>query len=456
MEGHTIREVTLRDYRCFHMEQSARLAPLTFLVGDNSTGKTSFLAAIRVLQTLKYGEINFKEEPYDLGSYDEISHHRGSRGSRADNFEIGLSVAPIQISEVLDSDGLYTYNVTFTKSGSSPEPSIRLTTSEGITLRENFKNGLLSSIEIETKSGQWEAKPPNTPEWTFRDAGFFLPPPEVFLRWMTRHSDDIPSDIFQPIGSSPELSSVDWHQIIEHCNRTSPYGFMNGHIYASAPVRSRPRRTYDPEPYRFDPGGGHMPMQFANLYYQDRRSWAQLKDQMEKFGHSSGLFDEIDIRPLGKNESEPFQIHVRKFGNNLKGPTRNLIDMGYGVSQVLPVLADLSSRNVPDLFLLQQPEVHLHPSAQAALGTLFCQHASQGRQLIVETHSDYLVDRVRMEIRDGLFDLDQDDVSILYFEKTELDTTIHSIRIDEQGQPINPPKGYRNFFLRERERLLGF
>ena len=51
------------------------------------------------------------------------------------------------------------------------------------------------------------------------------------------------------------------------------------------------------------------------------------------------------------------------------------------------------------MFLLQQPEVHLHPSAQAALGTLFCQVAKPERQLVVETHSDHLLDRVRMDVR---------------------------------------------------------
>ena len=63
---------------------------------------------------------------------------------------------------------------------------------------------------------------------------------------------------------------------------------------------------------------------------------------------------------------------------------RNLIDVGYGVSQVLPVITELLRSEAPPLFLLQQPEVHLHPSAQAALGSLFCQIAGKERQIIVE------------------------------------------------------------------------
>ena len=58
-------EIRLRDYRCFREEQTARLAPLTLLVGENSTGKTSFLAIIRALWEFAndYRIPDFKEEP---------------------------------------------------------------------------------------------------------------------------------------------------------------------------------------------------------------------------------------------------------------------------------------------------------------------------------------------------------------------------------------------------------
>ena len=85
--------VTLENFRCFREKQTARLAPLTLLVGENSTGKTSFLALIRAIWNLayRYRIPDFKEEPYDLGSFDEISHHRGARGGRADEFQAGFS-----------------------------------------------------------------------------------------------------------------------------------------------------------------------------------------------------------------------------------------------------------------------------------------------------------------------------------------------------------------------------
>ena len=108
------------------------------------------------------------------------------------------------------------------------------------------------------------------------------------------------------------------------------------------------------------------------------------------------------------------------------------------------------------MFLFQQPEVHLHPSAQAALGSLFCETASSGRQLIIETHSDYIMDRILLDIRDKRTDLKSDDVSILYFEREDQDVSIYSIRLDEEGNVLDTPEGYRRFFKDELNRVIRY
>ena len=135
----------------------------------------------------------------------------------------------------------------------------------------------------------------------------------------------------------------------------------------------------------------------------------------------------------------PFQLQIRKHGKRRKGPWRNLIDAGYGVSQALPLITQLLRRDGPDMFLLQQPEIHLHPQAEAALGSLLATAAANGRQIIAETHSDYLIDRVRMDVRDGVTTLQPDDVSILYFEPGDSAVKIHSIRLDEMGNILDAP-----------------
>ena len=73
----------------------------------------------------------------------------------------------------------------------------------------------------------------------------------------------------------------------------------------------------------------------------------------------------------------------------------------------------------------------------------------------METHSDHLLDRVRMDVRDGKTGLKPEDVSILFFEEGELDVNIHSIRLDENGNVLDAPPSYRQFFMEETRRSIG-
>ena len=434
-----MNEIRLKNFRCFRNEQTARLAPLTLLVGENSTGKTSFMAMIRILSDMAYRSMspNFKEEPYDLGSFDEIAHHRGARGGRADTFEAGLKSKARGMRGSADD-----FQFTFGRDGTTPIP-VKRRLSQGRTWIEiPFADDESDALpQCGTSSGTWDVRTP--PE--FGATVFSL------YYWMRHSADWVSGWASEPVDGDESPSPRDFELLRRLV--TLPYG--GDRPFASAPVRSKPRRTYDPARHTPDSEGDYVPMYLADVFSKDEQSSADLKDRLEDFGRSSGLFDEISIRRLGKRSSEPFQVQVRKFGGGLKGPQRNMIDVGYGVSQVLPVITELLRDDAPNMFLLQQPEVHLHPSAQAALGSLFCQVAGPGRQLVIETHSDYLMDRVRMNVRDGSTDLKPEDVSILFFERDSLEVNIHSLRIDEDGNILEAPDGYRKFFMEETARSLG-
>ena len=447
-------QITLENFRCFREKQTARLAPLTLLVGENSTGKTSFLALIRALWDVAYEhEIpDFKEEPYDLGSFDEIVHHRGARGDRVKTFEAGFNASP----RLEPSGQSYRFEVTFGKTGTAPVPVGTRLAREGVWIEVLFEENYHCQISFGTPRSAWKLKTPYIRRARL-DAhddriSVFFSIPRILKALIDQRSIEL---VTLQGSSSPtdedfellERLDVTLGQESSHYREEAP-------PYASAPVRSYPRRTYDPTRLIRDSEGVFVPMYLANMYFNDQHGWTRLRNALESFGRDAGLFDEISIRPLGKKDSEPFQVQVRKFGRRLKGPRRNLVDVGYGVSQVLPVITELLSQDAPSLFLLQQPEVHLHPSAQAALGSLFCQVAGQGRQLIVETHSDHLLDRVRMDVRDGETKLKPEDVSILFFERGDLDVRIHSLRFDEEGNVLDAPLSYRRFFMEETRRSL--
>jgi len=228
------------------------------------------------------------------------------------------------------------------------------------------------------------------------------------------------------------------------------YRGTGGRPYAIAPIRTRPERTYDPKKDTPAPEGGHIPMLLSRTFAGDPNSWKALKEALSKFGKASGLFEGMRVRRLGNKESDPFQIQVK-----VSGPAFNLVDVGYGVSQVLPILVDSLMGDVGQTFLMQQPEVHLHPKAQAELGTLIAQLIKQEhKRFFVETHSDYLLERVRLDIRDGI-GLRPEDVSVLYFQRKGPEVRIHPISIDGGGNIVDAPKGYRQFFLQEERRFLG-
>lgn len=452
-------QIRLKNYRCFRDEQTARLAPLTLLVGENSTGKTSFLAMIRALWDIAYLHRipDFKEGPYDLGSFDEIAHYRGGKGGRANTFEAGFW--PIRMSphprhrsakEYPKDSGHF--SVAFGRMGTVPVPEHRYFSRGEFWAEENFKQGGQLRCRIGSPRGSWDIQ--SAAKDTPLDlVQYMIRPLFYFFSYYRAAKDEGDKNKFMPVGDSPQISNKDLDKI-EQLTRLG-FGFARNRPYASAPVRSKPRRTYDPARSSPDPEGDHVPMYLASLYFQNKKKWEAIKNRLEDFGKAAGLFDNITIKQLGRRESDPFQVQVKKSSGGHIGPWRNVIDVGYGVSQALPLLTELLRPNAPPIFLLQQPEVHLHPSAQAALGSLFCKVSSPDRQLIVETHSDHILDRVRMDIRDGKGKLKPDDVSILFFERGDLDVTIHSLRLDENGNILNAPDSYRRFFMEEMTRSLG-
>ncbi len=444
-EQHLIEEIRLRDFRCFHAEQVVPLAPLTLLFGENSTGKTSFLAAVRAVWETAFRTLqpNFREKPYDLGSFSEIVHASNQEEVKPSSFEIGFRGR-------LD-DSLIDFDVTFVPDGSAPYPSTISITSNDAWMRIPSTEDRLLNMEFGTKHGSWryqtnEKLPkfsPKDPSINYWSRIFFL------LIHALSHPNEAGGK-FESMGTNKTAySEFDIASIDHLLDRFINPQFRN--IFAGAPIRSSPRRIYDPDVLFPDPAGSHVPAFLAGMY-EDEAQWHRLKEQLESFGRDSGLFHGISIKRFEDVKGSPFRLEISKEN----GDRRNLIDVGYGISQILPVIYELFRKNSPPIFLFQQPEVHLHPSAQAALGSLFCDIASEGRQVIVETHSDYILDRILLDIRDNRNGLIADNVSILYFENEGGQSLIHPIRIDDEGKVLATPAGYRKFFKKELDRLINY
>ena len=436
-------EFVLNDVRCFHGDQRARLRPITLLVGENSTGKTTFLGCYRVLHDLLSprrwpfaGQMDFNQEPFSMGSFRSIVRSRLGPSGRINEFTLGIKVGGAR------KDRLPPYQifVTFSEAGSQP-----------VVSRVRYEFNSTSFLEMSRSSSEGTVLTiPNATE------KINLPIERWFFVW----------DYLSHAASPP---TKELQKIIEYLSETLPsYPSSRAtskrrslmlnlpQLIPLAPLRSKPKRTYDPIRETESADGEHIPMLMMRLNRTDELKWSSLHDDLIDFGRASGLFSDIGVRRHGKQISDPFQLQVKV----RTGPRANIMDVGYGVSQSLPILVDVRrARN--HAFLLQQPEVHLHPRAQAELAELFVKSfRKQRNSFLIETHSDYIVDRVRILVRRKA--IDADSVSILYFDPKNPKepkgnaVSIHSLTLDEDGNLQDAPAGYRDFFIRETDRLLGF
>jgi predicted ATPase len=111
-------------------------------------------------------------------------------------------------------------------------------------------------------------------------------------------------------------------------------------------------------------------------------------------------------------------------------------------------------------FAIQQPEVHIHPKGQAALGELFFAiNQQENKSFIIETHSDFIVDRYRLAVRkhNKTAKNKVENAQVLFFERTENGNVVHHLPIDEHGDyPDNQPAAFRDFFIREELEMLSY
>ena len=440
-----MNSVTIENYRCFRGRQTARLAPLTLLVGENSSGKTAFMAMIRALRNAAFSDRipDFREPPYDLGSFGEVVYSDSRQSERPAFFS-----ASFEDRDSDYGDAPVEFSVGFEERDGFPFPTRRECSQGDAWFALDDSSEL--NVEIGVGGRLWQ-------DVTFGGFGAEFPVLSMVAQFALRYWNDDEDD--SELSESDDAPFPDKGAVKSRLEALREalglwHARNSDEPFAGAPVRSQPRRTYDPIRQSSDPEGEYVPSYLAGLSRRDSDEWGALKNRLEDFGKASGLFDEISIGSLGESAGDPFQVRIRKFGKELKGLERNLIDVGYGVSQALPLLTELLRADAPPVFLIQQPEVHLHPMAQAALGSLFCSVARE-RQLIVETHSDYIVDRVSMDVRDKKTDLTPDDVSILFFERGELDARIHSLRLDDMGNVLGAPPSYREFFSAELTRHIG-
>lgn len=120
------------------------------------------------------------------------------------------------------------------------------------------------------------------------------------------------------------------------------------------------------------------------------------------------------------------------------------VNVGFGISYVLPVVVSLLMAQPDRLILIENPEAHLHPRGQAEMGRLMALAAQAGAQIIAETHSDHILNGTRVAVKNG--DLLHDKVRIFFFDRFQNDHEQHSqittVRVDRKGELSEYPSNF--------------
>lgn len=171
----------------------------------------------------------------------------------------------------------------------------------------------------------------------------------------------------------------------------------------------------------------------------------QLSEAVSHWGQYLGVFDALHI-----DTSEKYGTVVKVQGvMDGVGISPDLTNVGVGVSQVLPILVLCAAMPVGGAALVEQPELHLHPSVQSKLAVFFAACAASGRQVVLESHSEHLVNRIRLLV--ALDEVSSSDVSLVFVERDEYGATIAPLKIEPDGSLERWPRG----FMDEAEIVLG-
>lgn len=425
-------------FRGFEDTRWVTLRPLTLFFGHNSSGKSSLLAGLLMLRQSVLNPdrstpfVFTSDLGVDLGSYEDLVF-----GHRYD------PKRPLSLSLRLRFD----------------EPFLGLT----LPIRE-----VLLRFQVGYNK-------PRKVAYLLAADIFDTEERKLFAVWRTRQNSNwqLSSDIFSP-EQFPEVQEIAWEHFLplpvagsrahksvsDLCQQVTQQidaDFRN--VAYIGPLRTEPERVYyftGESVAEVGRRGENTFKLLAALQYQGRQDELdrRLNWWLERLGYR------LDVRVF--RNSPLLQIGVRDRDGEGSEQVYNLKDVGFGLSQVLPVLVQCYTGDTGRTILLEQPELHLHPRAQADLGDLLIDALNQGHRFLIETHSEHLLLRLRRRIAETTVKpdsaverkLQRDHLGVYFVERQDARSVVSAVEVNELGQIPDPPEGFRRFFSDDYDEVM--
>jgi predicted ATPase len=398
-------ELSVEGYKSIASKQTLTFDGLTVLSGANSSGKSSFMQPFLILkQTI--------ENHYDSGALELY----GENAKLTDSSQV-ISKVPLHtkksFSVEMKTDKMFCNAVYKYKRGYGLQvDSVKFANEEtpkGLTLKLGMKSELIDNSVSEKdfaflKKFSKESK--LTPKWKAVREKCFISAELSFEG--EKYS-------FLKAGIEPTMNLQN---------------FVTRLIHVPG-LRGNPERTYkiasseDVYPGSFEKYVASIISNWGKLKKFETKS-AQLKEQLLELGLASNI-------KTVKIDDTSVEIQISRSNSADEQDCVNISDVGFGVSQVLPVLVALIAAKKNQYVYIEQPELHLHPKAQFKLATIIAKAINRGVQVIIETHSSILIRGIQIAVVKK--ELDKSKVALNWFTQNleTGETEVSKATLDEFG-----------------------
>ena len=415
-----ITHIRMKNFKSWKDSGEVKLAPLTGFFGTNSSGKSSLLQMLLLLkQTIKSDKVLFfgdENSLVNLGSFREVIH--GHDVEEKLEVELGFRTREPFTIEAMKTNQQNIY--------SSSRRFSQLDV-DSFTL----------DAAIQGQNGQA----------IFEHVGYaFGSDNELKVEWKSQslvHPSRYQSNV--RLRGNYDNTGPSIEDLIKHL--TSSFENLFDHIYPLGPTRVQPQRRYHWEgthPESIGQSGKEMidALLSARVDQQTTPHNGQkvpIEKRISWWLREMDLGYAFSIKRSRAGTDRDYDVLIQKGSDSTKV---TLADMGYGLSQFLPVLVHCYYVPERSTLILEQPGMHLHPKVQSQLADLLIEVITERNlQILIESHSEHLLNRLQRRIAEEKISVDQ---TALHFCRNEKGVSnIEQLDIDEFGNITNWPE---NFF----------
>ncbi len=432
-----LTKLSLKNFKAFESISDIELKPITIFLGPNNSGKSSILSALRILtQTVESYDrgvvLLLNGIMGDFGTYKDLVYNNNT----AKHLELSFSFKRSDLPKYSGVKGDDELNVKLKYKYRSSLHEIVL---KGIELKKSGKQ--LISTEYSDDSERQVIRSVGGVEVpaSKRSSISQLFEYEKFLpRFVSSFSNSKKED-FQKLEENFRLAS-----------RVGNYAYreLRSIEYVGA-MRVPPSRFYLFSGERRARVGSAGENAASIIAMDSMRKGTKTKDirgSVVSWLKKAGIASDLKVVNLSDRY---YEIHIQ---HPITGEYQNFADVGYGNSQVVPILVGGFNLLPGDTYIVEEPEIHLHPKAQAELGDFFLELNQRGIQSLIETHSEHLILRLQQHIASKL--ISSSDVAIYYVYAKDGQKKLIKMNLDEKARFTKDwPEGFFPEGLEEARKL---